>query len=132
MLRPALPGRFLSLRVFKFRPSTITASVVLFCAQLAHAADALSYANNYFVTGDYAVAGVALREKGIGGFASGSIDMRGVPPGTDIVAAFLYWEAVERTPAPSASRGFFDGKAIQDTRYQWKLVAALECAFRHH
>src|SRR5262249_18376733 len=42
----------------------------------------------------------------------GTINIGGVPSGADIVAAFLYWETVERTPLPSAAKGFFDGKAI--------------------
>src|SRR5262245_54167711 len=81
-------------------------------AHTAQAADALSYTKNYFVTGDYAVAGVGLRGTGVGGFATGTINMSGVPAGADIVAAFLYWETVETTPAPSTAKGFFDGKAI--------------------
>ena len=36
----------------------------------ATAADALNFFNNWFVTGDYAVAGVGLRGTGSGGFAT--------------------------------------------------------------
>src|SRR5258708_22945157 len=82
------------------------------CAPLVRASDALSYTRNYFVTGDYKVAGVGLRGTGVNGFATGTITMSGVPAGADIVAAFLYWETVETTPSPSIANGFFDGSAI--------------------
>lgn len=74
--------------------------------------DSLSYFKNYFVTGDYAVAGVALRGQGVNGFANGTISMNSVPAGADVVAAFLYWQTVETTAAPSSFNGFFRGKAI--------------------
>src|SRR5213594_3917404 len=75
----------------------------------AQTAPSLSLTNNYFVTGDYVVGGVGLRGLGDAtGFATGTIKIPdtvqaaatgvpspGVPPGADIVAAFLYWETVE-------------------------------------
>src|SRR5262245_14865575 len=103
--------RFLSIFVPRLQASIAVASILLLVPS-AKAADALNYTKNYFVTGDYAVAGVGLRGKGVAGFATGTINMSGVPAGADIVAAFLYWETVERTAAPSASKGFFDGKPI--------------------
>jgi hypothetical protein len=73
--------------------------------QSGQAADALKFFKNYFVTGDYVVAGVGIR--GTGGnaapavlaptnivYATGTIQMSGVPPGADIVAAYLYWETI--------------------------------------
>jgi hypothetical protein len=94
-------------------------------AQLGEAADALQFFKNYFVTGDVALAGVGLRSSGVNGFATGTINMNGVPctggspvaivpcstPGSvpaDVVAAFLYWEAEENTATPLAANGFFD------------------------
>jgi hypothetical protein len=74
--------------------------------------DALRYFKNYFVTGDYTVAGVGLRGKGVGGWATDTINMNSVPEGADVVAAFLYWQTVEVTPAPSLTNGFFRGRAI--------------------
>src|SRR5205814_8680638 len=79
--------------------------------------DTLSYFKNYFVTGDVAFAGVALRSTGVNGYATGAINMSGVPctggspaqyvpcsalgaTPADIVAAFLYWQTEETTPAP--------------------------------
>ena len=41
--------------------------------------NSLSFFKNYFVTGDYAVAGVGLRGRGVGGFAPANINMAGVP-----------------------------------------------------
>src|ERR1700691_2861778 len=48
-------------------------------AQVAQASDALTFFNNWFVTGDYAVAGVGLRGTGKSGMASGNISMSGIP-----------------------------------------------------
>ncbi len=74
--------------------------------------DSLSFFKNYFVTGDYAVAGVGLRGQGIGGFAQGTINLNAVPAGADVIAAFLYWQTVELTANPSSINGFFRGKSI--------------------
>ena len=56
--------------------------------------DALSFYKNYFVTGDYAVAGVGLRGLGVNGLATGTIQISDVPADADVVAAFLYWQVV--------------------------------------
>ncbi|WP_348262908.1 choice-of-anchor D domain-containing protein [Telmatobacter sp. DSM 110680] len=72
--------------------------------------------NNYFVTGDYASAGVTLRGTGIGGVATGNITItsggQGVPDGADIIDAFLYWETIENTASPSSANGTFRGYSI--------------------
>ncbi|MBZ5659992.1 MAG: hypothetical protein LAO08_06245 [Acidobacteriia bacterium] len=80
-------------------------------APLGHA-QSLNFYKNYFVTGDYAVAGVGLYGQGVNGVATGRINMSGVPAGADIVAAYLYWETVETTTAPSSFKGTFDKQAI--------------------
>ena len=76
----------------------------------------LNFSNNYFVTGDYVVAGVGLRGLGVNGFATqqfampdaNSVPATGVPPGADIVAALLYWETVESSQISFAGQnGFF-------------------------
>ncbi len=82
----------------------------------------LSLLNNYFVTGDYASAGVTLRGTGHGGMATGTITIpsstanpsatQGVPDGADIIDAYLYWETLENTPSPSSTSGTFNGYAI--------------------
>ena len=76
----------------------------------------LNFENNYFVTGDYVVAGVGLRGVGVNGFATkqftmpdaNSVPSTGVPSGADIVAALLYWETVESSHTAFAGQnGFF-------------------------
>src|SRR5437867_9761135 len=82
--------------------------LVLF-PRIGQAQDALSYNKNYFVTGDVVIGGVGgMRSTGVNGFATATINISGVPDGADVVAAFLYWETVETTPAPSGANGFFD------------------------
>lgn len=89
------------------------AAILAVTTHLSFAADSLQYTKNYFVTGDYQVAGVGLRGKGgADGFATGTITMSGVPAGADIVAAFLYWQSEEPEPLPNLTKGFFNGKAI--------------------
>lgn len=60
----------------------------------AQAPDALKFFKNYFITGDYAVGGVGLKGQGVGGIATGSIAIAGVPENADVVGAFLYWQVV--------------------------------------
>lgn len=99
--------------------------LALAVATLVHAADGgvdaqgqqdgLTFFKNYFVTGDYVAAGVGLRGKGVGGFATDGIWIgddpatpaieTGVPAGADIVAAFLYWQVVTTTGADTGSLG---------------------------
>jgi hypothetical protein len=81
--------------------------------QVLRASDALSFFNNWFVTGDYAVAGVGLRGTGVGGWATGAINMAGVPSNAEPIAAFLYWSTVETSLPPSARVGYFDGHEIK-------------------
>jgi hypothetical protein len=91
---------------------------VLALAQTAMAqTDPLNFGNNFFVTGDYVVAGVGLRGLGNGsGFATGTITMpdantvpsTGVPAGAQVVAALLYWQTVESSQTTFAGQhGFF-------------------------
>ena len=76
----------------------------------------LTFNNNYFVTGDFAVGSVPLLAAGDGtGFATGTINIssisgdpsNGVPEGADIVAAYLYWQAVEWSGYAPQANGFF-------------------------
>jgi hypothetical protein len=113
------------------KPVVIAVGFLSLFAQVARAGDALTYFKNYFVTGDVAVAGVGLRGTGVGGLATGTISMAGVPcidggvPSSglvscstagavpaDILAAFLYWGTEETAATPAAANGFFDGNAI--------------------
>jgi hypothetical protein len=81
----------------------------------------LSLLNNYFVTGDYAAAGVSLRGTGVGGLATGTITIpdstttpgvQGVPDGADLIDGYLYWETLENTASPSGNSGTFLGYPI--------------------
>ena len=63
-------------------------------AQSPAGPDSLQFFKNYFVTGDYAVAGVGLRGSGVGGLATGNIAISGVPANADVLGAFLYWQTV--------------------------------------
>jgi hypothetical protein len=68
----------------------------------------LNFGNNYFVTGDYVVAGAyGLNNVGGSGFATGTINIpdknnigltgaNQVPAGAQIVKALLYWQTVEK------------------------------------
>src|SRR5215469_2631075 len=86
-------------------------------AQAQNAINQLQFGENYFVTGDYVVAGVGLR--GLGGksgFAtqafkmpdSNSVPSAGVPAGAEVVAAILYWQTVESSQTAFVGQnGFF-------------------------
>src|SRR5690348_6085756 len=84
----------------------------------------LSFGNNYFVTGDYVVAGAYnMTTSFSNGYAVGTINVpdtknkgitgaTSVPPGAEVVAAVLYWQTVEKvgvTPGQpgSGENGFF-------------------------
>ena len=88
-------------------------SLLALSAPVAWCGDSLNFFNNWFVTGDYAVAGVGLKGTGVSGFATGSISMTGVPSGAQPIAAFLYWSTVEPSSTPGASIGYFNGNKIQ-------------------
>src|SRR4051794_33122381 len=70
---------------------------------VAQSPDALSFFKNYFITGDYAVGGVGLRDRGVNGIATGAIEIQGVPPDADVLAAFLYWQVVSKGDATGDS-----------------------------
>ena len=86
------------------------------------AASPLTFENNYFVTGDYAVGGVSFNGVAAqNGMVTGTISIsdlttcgcgQGVPDGADVVDAFLYWTTVENTPAPSGNSATFLGYSI--------------------
>lgn len=111
------------------RMMVMTAGVVAVLSLFAQSALAnnppspppLNFFNNFFVTGDYVVGGVALRGAGVNGYATGTISIpdansvpaTGVPPGADIVAAYLYWQTVESALNKYAGQqGYFNGYAI--------------------
>src|SRR5882724_1907956 len=113
------------------RPMYVTAALGLLLLSgfvqsvLAQNPNQLTMTNNYFVSGDYVVGGVGLRGLGVNGIATGTISIpdknsvpaTGVPPGADIVAAFLYWETVESSNAGAATgkQGSFNHYTITGT-----------------
>ena len=112
------------LLLFGFAQTASAQNVTTACSPTS-----LCLSNNYFVTGDYVVGGVGLRGLGDStGFATRNITIpdpnayaTGVPPqqvpaGAEIVAAFLYWETVEKSQSSFAGQnGFFNGYAISAT-----------------
>jgi len=83
---------------------------VLLAALPSHATGSiggLDYFKNYFVTGDYVTGAVGLQRTGVNGFASGNINIAGIPDGAEVVAAYLYWQTISSSgaPDPSALRG---------------------------
>src|SRR5215469_1139565 len=111
----------------KSRFSMIVLLIVL--GKTGQAQDPLQFFKNYFVTGDYAVAGVGLNGQGVDGYASNTITMTGVPcttggpgPSTTLdaacaapgavpaepIAAFLLWQSLETSTSPSSANGWFD------------------------
>jgi hypothetical protein len=80
----------------------------------------LTFGSNYFVTGDYVVAGAQGLNASFGGdglgtgiisFPDGNRGIRGtttVPKNANILAALLYWQTVEKVGVPgSGQNGFF-------------------------
>ena len=81
----------------------------------------LSLLNNYFVTGDYAAAGVTLRGAPVvNNMVTGTINIptstgpltNGVPTGADLIDGFLYWTTLENSASPSGSNAIFLGYPI--------------------
>ncbi len=92
-------------------------NLVISSGPQASAPNPLTLQNNYFVTGDYATAGVSLRGTGTSGQGTIHIPNRtessqGVPDGADILAVYLYWATLENTATASGANGTFLGYAI--------------------
>ena len=76
------------------KPAVISSiGLLAWFAQPVRAQDPLQYFKSYFVTGDYAVAGVGLYGQGVNGYATNTLTMSGVPcttggpgPGTKLDA----------------------------------------------
>jgi hypothetical protein len=88
--------------------------------------DPLPYSRGYLLTGNYVVSGVDVTEQqnpqDVNGLSTGEIHIAKctstvttncVPSEADVVAAFLYWEAIIPTAAPSQAAGVtFRGEEI--------------------
>ena len=100
------------------RSAAVRALLCIVCAALVCSAafaqaQPLDFYKNYFVTGDYVVGGVGLRGLGVNGFAFGNITISAIPAGADVVAAFLYWQTVEKSKSAFAGQsGFFNSHGI--------------------
>jgi Bacterial Ig domain len=98
------------------------ALTMLFADHRAHAAtldqDPLKYARGFLITGDYVAGGVDLNPNvniPVNGLATGIIPMTGVPANTDIVGAFLYWEAIYAPGAQPTDGAQFRGVKLDPT-----------------
>jgi len=75
----------------------------------------LSLLNNYFVTGDYAAAGVNLHGvAAVNGKVTGTINIptSSVPTGADLIDGFLYWTTLESSASPSGANATFLGYSV--------------------
>jgi hypothetical protein len=124
---------------FKKRAAFLAIGVFLLFAEQpglgqAPPPDALKFFKNYFVTGDYVSAGVNLRGTGSGGFATGEIHFAGaetVPANADILAAFLYWEAVVKQDQPTSGYvgAQFRGNLLQTGNLEVAATATTTLAY---
>jgi hypothetical protein len=121
--------------LFACRPACATIAIgVLLTLGIAQSGLAQAGTNplglfkNYFVTGDYVVAGWVEGAPDGSGFAPGTISIPDtlqpsqngvpatVPKGADIVAAYLYWGTVEKSKTAFAGqKAFFNGYSITGT-----------------
>src|SRR5215470_12843682 len=127
-------------------PSRVLSGLACVCCMALFAGGARAQTNplkifqNYFVTGDYTVAGW-VKGASDGFFATGTISLPDctqaqalnqlcpqtspIPVGADIVAAYLYWETVEsnQVGAQKGQQGFFNGSPITGTALPFTLNA---------
>ena len=121
-------------RKIQFAYVLLLLGLLLAAAQLAAGPPAtsnvnpLAFGNNFFVTGDYVVAGaygLGVNAPAVNGFATGTINVpdadpvtgipnpgitgtKSVPIGAEIVAALLYWQTVEKSnQLGTGQNGFF-------------------------
>src|ERR1700722_8578377 len=97
-------------------------------AEAQNGINPLNISQNYFVTGDYVVAGWSAGAPDGSGYAPGTISIpdtlqpaqngvpASVPKGADIVAAYLYWATVEGNQSAFAGQtAYFNGYLITGT-----------------
>ena len=91
----------------------------------------LSLENNYMVTGDYVVGGWmktgpttingtlmstgTIKIPDLEAYGNQNVALQQVPQGADIVAAYLYWEAVENSGVHSGQNGFFSNGTMDSS-----------------
>ena len=114
-----------------FTPTTLAFLLIVGLAQSGLAqsgTNPLNIFKNYFVTGDYLVAGWVEAAPDGSGYAPGTISIPDtkqpaqlgvpttIPKGADIVGAYLYWATVEGNQSAFAGQGaFFNGYSITGT-----------------
>ncbi len=81
------------------------------CANVLLAQNSLSFFKNYFVKGDYVVAGAGTRGTGNNGIATAMISTGSFPADNDVVAAYLYWVTLEEANNSGATINFSNGSA---------------------
>ena len=111
--------------------AAVTLGFALFSARPGYADDALGFFKNYFVTGDYVVGGVVLSGTGENGIATGDINIGGVPPESEILAAFLYWQIVTKKnlgPDSGAVGATFKGVPLSSPGDGFSLAKVLDPA----
>jgi len=70
----------------------------------------LSFFYSTCIHGDYVAAGVGMR-----GTGTGTITISGIPVGSTIVKAFLYWAMLDVSEGPNFKNGVFAGTSITGT-----------------
>ena len=119
-MTPTLKFPFLSFCILS--GLLLTATQFGLAQNAAAVPNALTFENNFFVTGDYAVGGVSLvgqANKTYPGYAVGTISIgadtnpgvkgtnNSVPAGAEIVAALVYWQTIELIGGATGQNGFF-------------------------
>ena len=129
-------------RCFRTLPAV---GFVLLLVQPVHAADSLDFFKNYFVTGDYAAKGVGLRGTGSLDQATGEslaqgtitipscgandqIKLECVPTDATIIAAFLYWETIEKTNLADSAKGYALKPAVPPPLLNCSIAGNTRCA----
>ncbi len=106
------------------RAAMLALVVAVLCAQTVGYAtnpppsDALPYSTGYLITGNYIAAGVdltPLQNPPVNGLATGTISVSGVPANADIVAAFLYYEAISGAGVDPTAGVKFRGATLVPT-----------------
>ena len=97
----------------RYAAAAIATTLLVAAPVNAQADDPLSFFKNYFVTGDYVVRGASLFRMGVGGTAVANIPSLGgpdgVPPKSDLLAAFLYVQTAESVQGSGIDHAKFDG-----------------------
>src|SRR5688500_16747468 len=69
-------------------------------AEFLHAGDALPFRGGYLITGNYVVGDFNLVPDSDPLFKTGTVSISGVPENADIIAAFVYGEAISANTVP--------------------------------